>query len=68
MKYASFKMWIADKYHYKDGYAIWLVVRKDNKRKVMALGIYAEPHQWDDKQNCLSQISVCLSCIQTVNI
>ncbi len=40
MKYASFKMWIADKYHYKDGYAIWLVVRKDNKRKVMALGIY----------------------------
>lgn len=50
MKYASFKMWIADKYHYKDGYAIWLVVRKDNKRKVMALGIYAEPHQWDDKQ------------------
>ena len=22
MKYASFKMWIADKYHYKDGYAI----------------------------------------------
>lgn len=50
MKYASFKMWVADKYHYKDGYAIWLVVRKDNKRKVMALGIYAEPHQWDDKQ------------------
>ena len=68
MKYASFKMWIADKYHYKDGYAIWLVVRKDNKRKVMALGIYAEPHQWDDKQELLSQISVCLSCIQTVNI
>lgn len=50
MKYASFKMWIADKYHYKEGYAIWLVVRKNNKRKVMALGIYAEPHQWDDKQ------------------
>lgn len=46
MKYASFKMWIADKYHYKDGYAIWLVVRKDNKRKVMALGIYAEPHAY----------------------
>ena len=36
MKYASFKMWIADKYHYKDGYAIGLVVRKDTKRKVMA--------------------------------
>ena len=35
MKYASFKMWIADKYHYKDGYAIWLVVRKNNKRKVI---------------------------------
>lgn len=49
MKYASFKMWIADKYHYKEGYAIWLVVRKNNKRKVMALGIYAEPHQWNDK-------------------
>ena len=48
-KYASFKMWIADKYHYKEGYAIWLVVRKNNKRKVMALGIYAEPHQWNDK-------------------
>ena len=28
MKYASFKMWIADKYHYKDGYAIWLVCAK----------------------------------------
>ncbi|MBM6658810.1 phage integrase SAM-like domain-containing protein [Bacteroides gallinaceum] len=42
-------MWIADKYHYKEGYAIWLVVRKNNKRKVMALGIYAEPHQWNDK-------------------
>ena len=56
MKYASFKMWIADKYHYKDGYAIWLVVRKDNKRKVMALGIYAEPHQWMINRNCLSQI------------
>ena len=38
MKYASFKMWIADKYHYKEGYAIWLVVRKNNKRKVMACG------------------------------
>ena len=49
MKYASFKMWIADKYHYKEGYAIGLVVRKNNKRKVMALGIYAEPHQWNDK-------------------
>ncbi|WP_235326980.1 site-specific integrase [Bacteroides caecigallinarum] len=49
MKYASFKMWIADKYHYKEGYAIWLVVHKNNKRKVMALGIYAEPHQWNDK-------------------
>ena len=49
MKYASFKMWIADKYHYKEGYAIWLVVRKNNKRKVMALGIYAEQHQWNDK-------------------
>lgn len=49
MKYASFKMWIADKYHYKEGYAIWLVVRKNNKWKVMALGIYAEPHQWNDK-------------------
>lgn len=49
MKYVSFKMWIADKYHYKEGYAIWLVVRKNNKRKVMALGIYAEPHQWNDK-------------------
>lgn len=49
MKYASFKMWIADKYHYKEGYAIWLVVRKNNKRKVMALGIYAESHQWNDK-------------------
>ena len=49
MKYASFKMWIADKYHYKEGYAIWLVVRKNNKRKVMGLGIYAEPHQWNDK-------------------
>ncbi len=49
MKYASFKMWIADKYHYKEGYAIWLVVRKNNKRKVMALGIYAEPYQWNDK-------------------
>lgn len=49
MKYASFKMWIADKYHYKEGYAIWLVVRKNNKRKVMALGIYAEPHQLNDK-------------------
>ena len=49
MKYASFKMWIADKYHYKEGYAIWLVVRKNNKRKVMALGIYAEPHQWNVK-------------------
>ncbi len=49
MKYASFKMWIADKYHYKEGYAIWLVVRKNNERKVMALGIYAEPHQWNDK-------------------
>lgn len=49
IKYASFKMWIADKYHYKEGYAIWLVVRKNNKRKVMALGIYAEPHQWNDK-------------------
>lgn len=49
MKYASFKMWIAYKYHYKEGYAIWLVVRKNNKRKVMALGIYAEPHQWNDK-------------------
>ena len=36
MKYASFKMWIADKYHYKDGYAIWLVVRKDNKRAACA--------------------------------
>ena len=45
MKYASFKMWIADKYHYKEGYAIGLVVRKNNKRKVMALGIYAESHQ-----------------------
>ncbi|MCF2581503.1 site-specific integrase [Bacteroides caecigallinarum] len=42
-------MWIADKYHYKEGYAIWLVVHKNNKRKVMALGIYAEPHQWNDK-------------------
>ena len=41
---------VINTYHYKDGYAIWLVVRKDNKRKVMALGIYAEPHQWDDKQ------------------
>ena len=49
MKYASFKMWIADKYHYKEGYAIWLDLRKNNKRKVMALGIYAEPHQWNDK-------------------
>ena len=26
-----------------------MVVRKNNKRKVMALGIYAEPHQWNDK-------------------
>lgn len=50
MKYASFKMWVADKYRYKGGYAIWLVVRKNNKRKVIALGIYAEPQQWDDKQ------------------
>ncbi|MDL2265540.1 site-specific integrase [Parabacteroides sp. OttesenSCG-928-G07] len=49
MKYVSFKMWVADKYKYKDGYAIWLVVRKENKRKVMALGIYAEAHQWDNK-------------------
>ena len=49
MKHVSFKMWEADKYKYKDGYAIWLVVRKDNKRKVMALGLYAEPHQWDNK-------------------
>lgn len=30
MKYASFKMWIADKYHYKDGYAIWL--RSEERR------------------------------------
>ena len=59
MKYASFKMWIADKYHYKDGYAIWLVVRKDNKRKVMALGIYAEPHQWERMcQNDASSFSL----------
>ena len=49
MKNISFKMWVADKYKYKDGYAIWLVVRKDSKRRVMALGIYAEPHQWDNK-------------------
>lgn len=35
----------------------------------MALGIYAEPHQWDDKQELfIHQISVCLNYIQTVNI
>jgi integrase len=42
-------MWEGDKYRYKDGYAVWLVVRKDNKRKVIALGLYAEPHQWDNR-------------------
>lgn len=48
MASATFKMWITEKYLYKDGYAIWLVVRKDNKRKVLSLGLYAQPHQWDD--------------------
>lgn len=46
---AVFKMWVNEKYRYKDGYAIWLVVRKDGKRKVIATGHHAEAHQWDDK-------------------
>lgn len=45
---AVFKMWTNEKYRYKDGYAIWLVVRKDGKRKVIATRHYAKPHQWDD--------------------
>lgn len=34
MKYASFKMWIADKYHYKEGYVLfgWLFARIINGR------------------------------------
>mgnify|MGYP005961790487 FL=1 len=46
---AVFKMWANEKYRYKDGYAIWLVVRKEGKRKVIATGYYAKAHQWDDK-------------------
>ena len=47
MKNVSFKLWTTEKCLYKDGYAIWLVVRKDGKRKSFSLGIYAYPHQWD---------------------
>lgn len=46
---AVFKMWTTEKYRYKDGYAIWLVVRKDGKRKVIATSFHAQAHQWDDK-------------------
>ena len=45
MKNICFKLWTTDKCLYKDGYAIWLVVRKDGKRKAFSLGIYAYPHQ-----------------------
>ena len=48
MKNISFKLWTGDNYLYKDGYALWLVVRKDGKRKSFSLGIYAYPHQWDE--------------------
>jgi integrase len=48
MKNISFKLWTGDKYLYKDGYALWLVVRKNGKRKAFSLGLYAYPHQWDD--------------------
>ena len=48
MKNISFKLWTTDKCLYKDGYALWLVVRKDGKRKVFSLGIFAYPHQWDN--------------------
>ncbi len=48
MKHISFKLWTTEKYLYKEGYAIWLVVRKDGKRKAFSLGIYAYPHQWDE--------------------
>lgn len=49
MKNIQFKMWITPRYHYKEGYAIWLVVRKGVKRKVLSVGLFAEPHQWDDQ-------------------
>lgn len=48
MKNISFKLWTTEKCLYKEGYAIWLVVRKDGKRKSFSLGIYAYPHQWDN--------------------
>ncbi|KAA6319821.1 Tyrosine recombinase XerD [termite gut metagenome] len=48
MKYVSFKLWSTEKYLYKDGYAIWLVVRKEGKRKAFSVGLYAYPHQWDE--------------------
>jgi len=48
MKNISFKLWTGENYLYKDGYALWLVVRKSGKRKAFSLGIYAYPHQWDE--------------------
>ncbi|MFI3320114.1 MAG: site-specific integrase [Rikenellaceae bacterium] len=49
MRNITFKMWITEKYHYKDGYAIWLVVRRNGKRKVLSIGLFAEPNQWDEQ-------------------
>lgn len=34
----------------KKGSPIKLVIRKKNDRKLIALGIYANPNQWDEEQ------------------
>ncbi|HIZ85783.1 MAG TPA: site-specific integrase [Candidatus Coprenecus stercoravium] len=53
MRNVYFKMWATGKYLYKAGYAVWLVVRKDRRRRIIATGIYAMPHQWDDRAEML---------------
>ena len=46
-KRIGFKLFCTSQWLTKNGYSIKLVVRKDHKRKIIALNLYALPHQWD---------------------
>lgn len=45
-KHIKFALFTSEKF--KKGYPIKLVVRKDSRRKVFALNLYTEEHQWDE--------------------